>query len=344
MRLQKTESLLAHLAAENTFDSYAVCVGYKGDEHLLTSPNVNLDTLFDIASIGKVVVTTPLIFQAIDEGKLSLDTALSAFWSDLPEEKAHITVKQLLTHTSGVIRHDFSAEVASHNNDYIARHILSYPLGYIPGSNYVYSCSGFILLGFILEKIYGKTLDELFYLKVKAPLALPHATFNIPLDAENAAVCYRWNDNRLRRMDDELVSVMRGGVAGNGGEFWSMKDLQRYILALMNHSPLLFSRAMYDAAECDYTPTYMEGRGLGYLFVDARYAQTGNLFPVGSFGHCGHCGQSFFINRDMDLYVIILTNATRHASMKNDFRTYDYRDVMNMRALIHNSIKDDLLN
>ena len=83
-------------------------------------------------------------------------------------------------------------------------------------------------------------------------------------------------------------------------------------------------------------------QGLGYHIVDENFNQTGKLFPVGSFGHTGHCGQSFYINRELNLYAIILTNATRFANMKNDFKGYDYNDIMKMREEIHNAIYRDL--
>ena len=78
------------------------------------------------------------------------------------------------------------------------------------------------------------------------------------------------------------------------------------------------------------------------MVVNENYKQTGKLFPVGSFGHCGHSGQSFFINREKNLYVIILTNATRFLNMKNNFKGYDYGEIMKMREEIHNAIADDL--
>ena len=76
--------------------------------------------------------------------------------------------------------------------------------------------------------------------------------------------------------------------------------------------------------------------------VDARYSQTGKLFPDGSFGHCGHTGTSFFINREKRMYAVILTNATRCLNRKGGFHGYDYGIVMKMREDIHNAIAGDL--
>ena len=104
----------------------------------------------------------------------------------------------------------------------------------------------------------------------------------------------------------------------------------------------LYRREFFALAETDYTPHYEEGRGLGWLIVDGRYPQTGTLFPAGSFGHCGHTGQSFYINRELGLYVVILSNATRFSAMKHDFVTDDYGTVEALRAEIHNAIHADL--
>ncbi len=343
MKLTKTKTLMERLAEEKKFDTYTVIVGRGDDEAILNSPNADLDTYYDVASMGKVFITSTLILRAVGEGGLSLDDPLPKFFKNVPDEKREITVRQLLTHTSGIVRHDFSAEVASHNNDYIAAEILSHPLGYSPGSGYQYSCSGFLLLGYILEKLYGCNYDEIFYVHLKHPLGLKRATFNIALDEENACVCYRWNDHRLRRMDDEIISVVRNGAAGNGGGFWSAGDIRTYVKAVLAKNPVLYPTEMFDLAERDYTPSYREGRGLGYLVVDERYPQTGCLFPKGSFGHCGHTGKSFFIHRPSGLYVILMTNATRFANMNNHFRGYNYNDVCALRAQIHNCIRDDLL-
>ncbi len=342
MELTKTKALMASLADEKKFDTYSVIVGLGDDECAFHSPNADMDTYYDVASMGKVLITATMILRAVGENRLSLTDTLPKFFRDVPAEKQHITIQQLLTHSSGIRRYNIPAEVCSHNNDYIAGWILAKPLAYAPGSSYEYSCSGFILLGYILEKVYGCSYDELFYVSLKHPLGLTRATFNIALDEPNACVCYRWNDNRLRRMDDEIISVVRNGVAGNGGGFWSVGDIHKYVKAVLHKDGRLYREDLFAAAERDYTPYYGEGRGLGWLVVDKRYAQTGELFPEGSFGHCGHTGKSMFIHRPTGLYVLLMTNATRYANLNNDFRGYDYGKVCALRQQIHNCIRVDL--
>ena len=341
MELTNTKGTMLSLLGANALDSFAVLVGFGGQESLITSPNVDTETYFDIASMGKVLITSTLILKAAGEGKLALSSPLTEFFTRVPEEKRGITVQQLLTHTSGIVRKVFSPEVYAQNNDDIAFRILSEKLYFAPGTDYLYSCSGYMLLGFILEKVYGRTLDELFFTKIKQPLGLTRSRFNISVNEPNSALCCRRENVGLSVLDDEIVVNMRSGVAGNGGSFWGLCDIKKYVSAGLGKDENLYPRRFFELAEKNYTPYFSEGSGLGYLVVNEKYPQTGKLFPAGSFGHCGHTGQSFFINRKLGLYVIILTNATRFAYIQTGGAGY-YDRIMKMREQIHNAIKTDL--
>ena len=146
MHLNHTEEYLRQKSAEGWLDTYAVLAGVLGQEQRIASSNANGDTYFDIASCGKVLVTSTLILQAAGEGKIGLDDRLERFFTDVPEEKKPITIRQLLTHTSGIVRVLFPENVAHAGHDAIASFILSTPLAYPPGTNYIYSCNGFMLL------------------------------------------------------------------------------------------------------------------------------------------------------------------------------------------------------
>jgi len=342
MILKHTQELIQRKLAEEAFDSYAVWVGLGEDEITLTSDNVNGDTLFDIASCGKILHTAPLILQAIGEGRFTLESTLDEFFDNVPEEKKKITIHQLLTHTSGIIRIPLPREVCVQGIDAVAAYMLAHPLAFEPGSNYTYSCNGMFLLGFILEKLYGKTLDVLFEEKIKQPLGMTRSRFVIGIDEPNAAICYSRREPGESRFDDDNVRAM-GRPGGSGGSFFTLNDVRKYVKAVMEKSDLLLPDAFYDLAEVNYTPNYAEGRGLGFLVVDDKYPQTGTLFPVGSFGHCGHTGQSIFINRELNLRVVILSNATRFLRKKSNFTHYDYGVIMAMREEIHNEIKRDLV-
>lgn len=344
MELQNTENLLKVKFQNNDFDTYAVLVRYGDEEKAFYSPNADEFTYFDIASMGKVLITSTLILQAISKGLLSLDNKLCDFFGDVPEEKKNITVEQLLTHTSGIVRRPLTKTAVEKGHDGIAEEILSFPLRFQPDTNYVYSCNGMILLGFILEKIYGKTLEEVYQENLYKPLGLKRTSFEIGIDEPNAAVCYRFprtTEPYSGRFDDENISIL-GESAGSGGQQSCLFDIKKFVDAVLVKNEKLYTNELFELAEKNYTPQFSEGRGLGYLVVDKKYTQTGKLFPDNSFGHCGHTGQSFFINREMDLYVIILTNATRSLNKKNEFKGYDYGKIKKLREEIHNAIADDL--
>lgn len=343
MNLKQTKILLNKKLNEKDFDSYGVLVSVGGEKEFLHSENINADTYFDIASMGKVLITSTLALMAIDEKELFLNDSLQKFFNNIPSEKKNITIEQLLTHTSGIVRNDIPQETADNGSNAVAEFILSCPLAFTPGAGYVYSCNGIIILGYILEKIYKAPLEDIFNRKIKKPLGYTRSKFNIAIDEPNAAVCYRSkNLNGLEHpWDDENIRILKTS-AGSGGQFFTINDLEKFADAVIHKSKKLYSENIFDAAEKNYSKGNSEAWGLGWLYVDEKYHQTGKLFPVGSFGHCGHTGTSIFFSRKNSMYVIILTNATRFQNMKNDFKGYDYGLVEKMREEIHNKIYKDL--
>ena len=179
MNLNFTEQLMQDKLKKNDFDSYAVLVGINGDEKLITSKNVNEDTYFDVASMGKVLVTSTLVLHAVDVGKLALDDKLTKFFKNIPKDKENITVRQLLTHTSGIVRVPIPDRIADCGKDVVAEYILGSKLAFEPGPDYEYSCNACILSGYILEKIYGMPLDEIYEKLLVKPLGLTRSRFNI---------------------------------------------------------------------------------------------------------------------------------------------------------------------
>lgn len=342
MKLVETEKLMNELKSEKTLDTYAVAVCRKGEKAYLFSDDADKDTYFDIASMGKVLITSTLILKAVGEHKLSLDDTLDKFFDKVPADKRNITVEQLLTHTSGIVRCFIPRDVADKGRSALAEHIINNPLAYKPGEGKIYSCNAFILLGFILEKIYGTPLDELFYANTHKTLGLTRSKFNIATDEKNAAVSYHRRDVSEYRVDDDNVYNMRG-IAGSGAQFWTLDDMVRFCDAIMAKDERLYPKEIYDLAEKSHTAELGEdANGLGWLVVDERYKQTGKLFPSGSFGHCGHTGTSFFFDRKQDMYVVILTNATRCSWVNHNFETEDYSVICKMREQIHNKIREDL--
>lgn len=188
MELRNTEDWLKQALADAKFDSYAIFVHKNGDEAFLHSENVNEDTYFDIASLGKILITTPLILKAVTEKMLSLEDTLDRFFDNVPPEKKDITIQQLLTHTSGIIRIPILPKAVEKGHDAIAAQMLNHPLAFEPGTNYIYSCNGMILLGFVLEKIYNAPLESIYETKLKKPLGQTRSRFNIAVNEPNAVL------------------------------------------------------------------------------------------------------------------------------------------------------------
>lgn len=341
MELNKTRLFMESLIKEGVLDSYAVLFKKENDKCLISSDNVTPDTYFDIASMGKILVTATLILKAMGEKKVSLNDTLDMFFDEVPESKRKITVRQMLTHTSGIVRCPLPPDLAGKGNKAVAKYIIDNPLAYEPGEGKIYSCNAYILLGFIVEKIYNMPLDKAFYANTKIALNLTKSGFNIDINEPNAAVSYRRVRVGKYRSDDDNVCNMKG-IAGSGAQFFTIADMEKYCDAIMQKNSKLYSSEIYDLAEKSYTGSLGEdANGLGWLIVDKRYRQTGKLFPNGSFGHCGHTGTSFFFNRGENMYAVILTNATRCIWLKNNYKE-DYDAVCKMRENIHNKILSDI--
>ncbi|MBR6748704.1 MAG: beta-lactamase family protein [Clostridia bacterium] len=336
--MKALEQRLDTLIAEKTVRNLMVRVGH-GDEILYDACKTVEDrvltdqTLFDMASVTKIVVTTSLALIALDRGLLSVTDPVSRFFP-VPEDKENLTVFHLLTHTMGIGHKNLTSTADIAN---IEAHILSIPSDIPIGSDTRYSCPGFILLGRILEKLYGQRLDEAFTAHVAAPLGMvssgyhPGQTLDIVNANQTSELCGVVNDYNCRFL---------GGIAGNAGLFSNLADMTRYVRMLRNDGAPIITRDTFAEACRNHTPGMNDARGLGYLFVDERYAQTGGLFPTGSIGHCGHTGQSVFVDLQSGLYVIILSDATASVTLK--YGGEKYAEVMQMRHDIHAAIKEDL--
>ena len=291
-------------------------------------------TLFDMASVTKIIVTTSLALIAIDKGLIKTSDLVSKFY-DVPEDKKQMTIFNLLTHTMGIM--GISLLDSNGNYDEIGEYILSLDLHLPIGSNVRYSCPGFILLGKILEKVYGERLDKAFIKNVAKPLSMNESSYlpDRSLDIVNGNVL----DGEEGLVADKNCRYL-GGVCGNAGLFSNLNDVTKYTKTLLNYGAPLISKETFDVAIQNHTPNMIESRGLGFLYIDERYKQTGGLFPNGSIGHCGHTGQSIFVNLKTGLYVIVLSDATRSCYKK--FTEDQYAKVKVFRHDLHQAIKLDL--
>ena len=193
------------------------------------------------------------------------------------------------------------------------------------------------MLGRIVEKVFAKPLNKCFDELVAAPLGLSFSSF-LPKSKENAINANL--DEALRCTVNDYNAQFLGGVSGNAGLFSNLIDATKYVKMLNNSGAPLFGNDTFSLAVENHTEGMSESRGLGFVYVDRRYRQACGLFPDGAIGHCGHTGQSIFLDYKTGLYVIILSDATLSTVKK--YGDEHYGEVKEMRELIHNAIKADL--
>lgn len=330
---------LDRLIEQKTAEHIAVKVGIHdrvlAETYRSTGREINENTLFDMASVSKILATTNLALIALDQGFIALDDPISKYF-ECGDGKETLTVFNLLTHTIGVGHKPLNRDGNTFEN--IAEYILRIPCDIPIGSDVLYSCPAFIVLSKLMEKVFSGRFEELFRDMVCRPLGLKTTCFK-PQDKTNI-VNANMQEEKLGVVNDYNCQYL-GGVAGNAGVFSNIRDLTMFARFLIGKGRPLFSEKTFSLARQNHTPSMSEARGLGYVYVDNRYPQTGNLFPVGSIGHCGHTGQSVFVHPESGLYAVILSDATLLTVRK--YGHEDYGKVMQMRAEVHNAIAEDLI-
>ena len=185
-----------------------------------TEKNITDSTLFDMASVTKVMVTSMLCLIAIDKKKIALEDSVSKFF-DVEDEKQKIKIKDLLVHTIGIGHKSLLFEGCNYDN--VQNFVLSIPSDVPIGSETLYSCPGYILLGKILENVFGKRLDELFYEYIAEPLGMKRTSFHP--DNKNQFVNSNLLPGEIGMVNDYNCRFL-GGVAGNAGLFSCVEDVR----------------------------------------------------------------------------------------------------------------------
>ena len=311
-------------------DSVFCDIKRSSEERTLTDT-----TLFDMASVTKMIATTSLFFIASDRGLISTNDKVSKFF-DVPEDKSEMTVWNLLTHTMGIGHKSMVKGECSYEN--VQNYILSIPSDIPIGSDVRYSCPGYILLGKILEQVLGYRLDKLFTELVAKPLGMEYTTFlpDRTLDIVNS----NGSPESVGIVND-YNSRYLGGVAGNAGLFSCLRDVMRYVRVLISEGEPLFSKDILFEAIKNQTSRMSVSRGLGFVYADEKYERTGSLLPIGSVGHGGHTGQLVFADIKSGLYSIILSDLKPCVYKK--FGEKDYTDIHNkVMSDINTAVKKDI--
>ena len=274
------------------------------------SPAVQPDTIYDLASVSKVVATTAVAMILYERGLLDLDAAVGAF---LPGVKSpDVTFRMLLAHSSGLPAYVKLFEQAR-TRDALLAAALATPPEASPGTRAAYSDIGFILLGAALEKLSGESLDTFCAREIFGPLAMSATSF-CPPQAQRSAIPPTADERDFRRrivqgeVNDENASVL-GGVAGHAGLFAPAADVARFAECMLaGGHPILRSETVALFTRRQDSPPGTS-RALGWDTPSAP-SQSGKHFSPRSFGHLGYTGTSLWIDPDRRLSVALLTNRT----------------------------------
>ena len=274
---------------------------------------MTVDTVFDVASLTKVVATTPAVLLLIERGQVQLDAPARRYLPEFDGEgRGAITVRHLLTHTSG-LRVGISGADFQGYAGAMAVALRERPVGK-PGAACHYCDVNFLLLGEIVSRVTQQPLDEFAAREIFQPLAMHDTAFRPPSALRSRiAPTQQTEEGFLRGMVQDPTARRMGGVAGHAGVFTTAADLARFARMLLNGGELDGVRVLRPDTvrlmTSVQTPRPVkERRGLGWD-IDSGYSRPRGLrFPLGSYGHTGWTGVLLWIDPFSRTFVILLTN------------------------------------
>ncbi|MGH9587360.1 MAG: serine hydrolase domain-containing protein [Acidobacteriaceae bacterium] len=287
------------------------------------SPEVTPSTIFDLASVTKVVATTALAMLLLDRGTLSLDAYLGEILPEFVEgsssnsDRQHVTIRSLLAHSSGLPGYARLFE-QNRTREAMLHALLRLQLEAKPGTRAEYSDIGFMLLGRALEVLSGRSLDSMFQSEIAIPLGLATACFNPSPELRNS-IPPTENDTTFRHhiiqgeVQDENCFAL-GGVAGHAGLFANAQDVLRFAACILTDGKTPLGRQLFHPdtvhlfATRQTQPTGTT-RALGWD-TPSRPSSSGKFFSAESIGHLGYAGTSLWIDPVRQLAVALLTNRT----------------------------------
>ncbi|HEY0144515.1 MAG TPA: exo-beta-N-acetylmuramidase NamZ domain-containing protein [Thermoanaerobaculia bacterium] len=252
------------------------------------------DTIFDAASLTKVVATAPSIWRLIERNQLALDAPAATYLPEIADKS--ITIRHLLTHTSGLRPGlDLSAQWDGYDEG-VKRALAQTPQNR-PGAIFRYSDVNYILLGEIVRRVAGQPLDQFAAREIFAPLGMRDSGFRPTRTARVAPT-----EDGLRAVVHDPTARRMGGVAGHAGLFTTAADLALFARAILDgHFPAAMTQVQ--------SPNEVAVKRAGGFDVDSHYSRPrGEHFPIGSFGHTGWTGPFLWIDRGSRAFYILLAN------------------------------------
>jgi CubicO group peptidase (beta-lactamase class C family) len=281
-----------------------------------SSPAVSADqSIYDLASLTKVVGTTTAAMILYDEGRLNLDARVSTY---LPEfsggAKDQVTVRQILTHHSGLPAGKELWRMALSRAE-ARRIVIGAELQCAPGSCYLYSDLGADIMGWIVEAISGQGLDRFLAERVFEPLGMTETLFNPPIALAGRIAPTEVKPPRgypLRGEVHDENAFALGGVAGHAGLFSTAADLAVFAEMMLNGGEYAGVRIVSDSTVARFTARTAGTRALGWDTAEGQ-GGSGDFLGSRAYGHTGYTGTSMWIDPDRDMFVVLLTNRVHAA-------------------------------
>lgn len=274
------------------------------------------NTIFDAASLTKVVATTSSMMKLFEQGKVQLNERVTKYLPGYQGGKSDVTVRQLLTHFSGM-RPDLDLKPVWSGYDLgIQKALTDKPVAQ-PSERFIYSDINFLLLGEIVRKVGGKPLDEYAKENIFVPAGMMETTYNPPA-AWRARIApteqYPGMNAPLRGVVHDETARYMGGVAGHAGLFTTAEDLRKFGEMLIaggtaNGKRVLSPLTVRKFTEPQTPPDQTTLRGLGFDIDSSFSSNRGELFPIGSFGHTGFTGTSLWVDPVTKTVVVLLSNS-----------------------------------
>ena len=286
---------------------------------------MTLDTIFDAASLTKVVATTPSVMKLFEQGKIRLDDPVTKYLPEFQGGKSDITVRLLMTHFSGMPPDLILKPRWSGYETGIQKALNTVPIN-PPGARFVYSDINFILMGEIVRRVSGETLPQFAHEQIYAPLGMKDTQFQPPASLRERIAPTQIDADAggqpLRGLVHDPTARYMGGVAGHAGAFTTGDDLAKYAEMLLGLGEANGVRVLQPATVKKFTEPASPAdqpilRGLGWDIDSPFSSNRGELYPIGSYGHTGYTGTEMWMDPTTNSFVILLTNVVHPYGIKS---------------------------
>ncbi|HET6882271.1 MAG TPA: serine hydrolase domain-containing protein [Pirellulales bacterium] len=321
-RLEEVDEVVAKALVAGQMPGCVVLVARQGKTVLLRAYGhrslepektpMTVDTLFDLASLTKPVAAATSVMLLAEDGKLCLDDPVA---KHLPEFAANgkqaITIRQLLTHQGGLIADNDISDYAVSREEAITRLLATRPRS-SPGESFVYSDVGFLILGLLVERVAGESLDRFVASRVFQPLGLEEMGYLPSVElSRRAAPTEKRNGHWMQGEVHDPRAFALGGIAGHAGLFSTAEDLAVYAQMVCNRGNYDGKQILKPETVAEMTRPQQTAGGIRALGWDMRTGYSSNRgqgFSDRALGHGGFTGTSLWIDPELELIVIFLSN------------------------------------